>query len=129
MFNSLRDSLQGMSVIYDWGSEYFRSTNALGHNLHLSPGLASPLDDYNRVACLISNRSSEGYPGFAVCTTAATVQCFAGWRAYVNPDTLETTLVPTGDPLYSWDVALPLGSWRDKAAFFCGDVPGVILSL
>jgi hypothetical protein len=127
MFNGMRDSDQGMSFIYDWGSQYFRSTNSLGHGLSLTPGLDSPLDDYNRVACLISNRDDEGNPGFAICTSAGKVVCYSGWRAVEPEGPGDTTLSPSGGPAYTWNVGLPLSHWRKKAAFFCGSIPGIII--
>ena len=125
VYNSIRDDAFGMSLFISWATEYYRSHCSLGTNLALTPGLASPLDNSDQVACLVSNRDEEGNPGFAVCMGKSKILCFAGWETVVPEGSTEPHLNPKGSAAYTWNVALTTASLRGKVAFFAGSVPGI----
>jgi len=119
IINSILKTEVNMSYIYRWGSSHFLCTNDLGVDLSLAEGLPDPLDVNNEVACLLSNE--VGNPGFAIVTTRNKKQVLS----YTNWVKVGDTLVPVGDPLYTWAISFPGDGLKNNVAFFVGEVEGV----
>jgi len=119
IMNGIRDSGYDESLVYDWGSAYARGASSLGWHLALIEGLENPLDEPDRVACLVSSRDLEFNPGFAICISRSKVQAFAGFQVVGGK------LSPVGDAVYEWSVNVSPTKIRQEFAFFTGSVEGV----